>query len=148
MSVNEWARTFWPPKDTLQNLTLFGQICPPLSYFNTASKLNNSFALMHSDFELNLITRIFRKFGVSRITGSDVIFAFVSRGTYKEFHTVLNTMQAYHCAYSIHCTAYSLLMLIFGWNKIIYLLINALHLYNVIDDVIIQKYCFFCCFSK
>ena len=32
---------------------------------------------MHPDFESNLITNIFRKFGVSRITESDVIFAFV-----------------------------------------------------------------------
>ena len=35
---------------------------------------------MHPDFESNLITHIFRKFVVSRITESDVIFAFV-RGT-------------------------------------------------------------------
>ena len=35
---------------------------------------------MHPDFELNLITHIFRKFWVSRKTESDVIFAFV-RGT-------------------------------------------------------------------
>ena len=35
---------------------------------------------MHPDFESNLITHIFRKFGVSRTTRSDVIFAFV-RGT-------------------------------------------------------------------
>ena len=32
---------------------------------------------MHPDFEPNLITHIFRKFGVSKMTGSDVIFAFV-----------------------------------------------------------------------
>ena len=35
---------------------------------------------MHPDFELNLITHIFRKFGVSGTTGSDAIFAFI-RGT-------------------------------------------------------------------
>ena len=35
---------------------------------------------MHPDFESNLITHIFSKFGVSRTTESDVIFAFV-RGT-------------------------------------------------------------------
>ena len=35
---------------------------------------------MHPDFEPNLIAHIFRKFGVIRITESDVIFAFV-RGT-------------------------------------------------------------------
>ena len=35
---------------------------------------------MHPDFESNLTTNIFRNFGVSRTTKSDVIFAFV-RGT-------------------------------------------------------------------
>ena len=45
-----------------------------------APKLKKSFALMHPDFESNLITNIFSKFWVSRTTGSDVIFAFV-RGT-------------------------------------------------------------------
>ena len=35
---------------------------------------------MHPDFESNLLTNIFRKFGVSWTTGSDVIFVFV-RGT-------------------------------------------------------------------
>ena len=35
---------------------------------------------MHPDFEPNLITHIFRKCGVSKTTGSDVIFVFV-RGT-------------------------------------------------------------------
>ena len=33
---------------------------------------------MHPDFEPNLITHIITNFGVSRITGSDVIFVFVS----------------------------------------------------------------------
>ena len=32
---------------------------------------------MHPDFESNLMTHIFRMFGVSGTTGSDVIFAFV-----------------------------------------------------------------------
>ena len=36
---------------------------------------------MHPDFESNLITHIFRTFGVSRTIGSYVISAFV-RGTY------------------------------------------------------------------
>ena len=36
--------------------------------------------MIHPDFELNLITHIFRKFGVSRTTGNDAIFAIV-RGT-------------------------------------------------------------------
>ena len=70
------------------NAFLFNPICtgeaanlpPPLSYFNIAPKLKQSFALMHPDFESNLITHIFKKFGVSWTTGSDVIFAFV-RGT-------------------------------------------------------------------
>ena len=35
---------------------------------------------MQPNFESNLITHIFKKFGVNRRTGSDVIFAFV-RGT-------------------------------------------------------------------
>ena len=51
-------------------------------------------------------------------------------------------MHAYQCAYSIHCTAYSLSMLIFSWNKIFHSLINALHHHYVIDDVINQNYCF------
>ena len=64
-------------------LTLFlgGQICPPVSYFSIAPKLKKIFALMHPDFKSNLITHIFRKFGVSQTTGSDVIFAF-ARSTY------------------------------------------------------------------
>ena len=70
--------------DDLPPLTLFvpggANLPPPLSYFNIAPKRKQSFALMHPDFESNLITHIFRKFGVSRTTGSDVIFAFV-RGT-------------------------------------------------------------------
>ena len=57
-----------------------GKFAPPFSYFNIAPKRKQSFALMHPDFESNLITHIFRKFGVSRTTGSDVIFAFV-KGT-------------------------------------------------------------------
>ena len=57
-----------------------GKFALPLSYFNIAPKRKQSFALMHPDFESNLITHIFRKFGVSRTAGSDVIFAFV-RGT-------------------------------------------------------------------
>ena len=55
-----------------------GKFAPPLSYFNITPKRNQAFALMHPDFKSNLITHIFRKFGVSRTTGSDVIFAFVS----------------------------------------------------------------------
>ena len=35
---------------------------------------------MHPDFESNLKAHIFRWFGVSRTTGSDIIFAFV-KGT-------------------------------------------------------------------
>ena len=67
---------------------------------------------MHPDFELNLITQIFKKFGVSLTTGSDVISAFVrvTEGVY----TVLSAKHAYMCTYSVHCTAYSLSMLIFS----------------------------------
>ena len=54
-----------------------GKFAPLLSYFDIAPKLNKTFALMHPDFEPNLITHSFRNFGVSRTTGSDVIFAFV-----------------------------------------------------------------------
>ena len=57
-----------------------GKFAPSLSYFNIAPKRKQSFALMHPDFESNLRTHIFRKFGVSRTTGSDIIFAFV-KGT-------------------------------------------------------------------
>ena len=60
----------------------------------------------------------------------------------KQFYEVLSTVRVYQCAYSIHCTDYSLSMLIFSWNKIFYLLINVLHHHNVIDDVIIQKIAF------
>ena len=67
----------------------------------------------------------------------------------EKFHTVLSTMHDYQGACSIHYTAYSLSMLILGWNKTFYLLINALHHHYVIDDVsIIQSYDFFSCFSK
>ena len=54
-----------------------GQICSPSSHFDIASKLKRSFALMHPNFKSNLITHIFRKFGVSQTSGSDIIFAFV-----------------------------------------------------------------------
>ena len=91
---------------------------------------------MHPEFELNLITHIFRKLGVSRTTRNDAIFAFVRGTCFREFHTVLSTMRAYQCAYSVHYRAYSLPMLIFSWNRIFYLLINALHYHCVIDNVI------------
>ena len=54
------------------------KLAPPFNYFNIALKLKISFALMHPDFESNLIIHNFEKFGVSRTTASDVIFAFVS----------------------------------------------------------------------
>ena len=85
---------------------------------------------MHPDFESNLITHIFRKFGVSQITGSDVIFAFVEAS--KEFQRI----------YFIHSTASSLSMLIFSWNKIFYLLMNVLHHHYVIDEIINQTIAF------
>ena len=61
-------------------LPVCGKLVPPLSYFNIASKLKKIFVLVHPDFESNLITHMVRNFGVSQITGSHVIFAFV-RGT-------------------------------------------------------------------
>ena len=83
--ITNWRRTTGTNFErSYQYLTLFvpggGKFASPLSYFNIAPKRKQSFALMHPDFESNLITHIFRKFGVSRTTGSDVIFAFV-RGT-------------------------------------------------------------------
>ena len=123
-----------------------GKFAPSLSYFSIASKLKKLFALMHPEFELNLITNIFRKFetaGQPEVTS----FLLLLKAP-KEFYAILSTMHAYQTSYSIHCTAYSLSMLIFCCNKLFYLLINALHHHSVIDDVIIQKYCFFCCFSK
>ena len=44
-------------------------------------------------------------------------------------------MHAYLRTYSIHSTASSLLMQIFGWNKVICLLMHVLHRYCVINDV-------------
>ena len=123
------------------SLTLFvpgGQICPPLSYFNIAPKRKQSFALMHPDFESNLITHILESLGSA---GQPEVTSFLPLlEAPKKFFAVLRTIHAYQCVYSIHCTAYSLSMLIFCWNKIFYLLINALHHHYVIDDVIIQKY--------
>ena len=90
----------------IDNLTLFvpgGQICPPLSYFNIAPKLKKSFALMHPDFEPNLITHIFRNFGVSGTTGSDVIFAFV-RGTQRVLcNFEHNACLSVRLFYSLYC---------------------------------------------
>ena len=98
---------------------------------------------MHPDFESNLIipVHIFRNSGVSRITGSDVIFSFI-RGTKGVLHTVLSKMNAYQPTCSIHSTASSLSMLIFTWNKIFYLLMNVLHHHYGIDDVGIQTNAF------
>ena len=70
-----------------------GQLCPPLSYSNKAPKRKQSYSLIYPDLESNLITHNFRKFGVSRTTGTDVIFAFVRAP--KEFQSVLSTMHAY-----------------------------------------------------
>ena len=51
-------------------------------------------------------------------------------------------MHAYQRTYSIYSTVSSLSMLIFSWNKIFYLLINAMYHHYVIDDVIIQTIAF------
>ena len=101
---------------------------------------------MHPDFASNLTTHIFKNFGVSQITVIDFIFAFVSAPN--GFHTVVSTMHAYQPTYSIHSTAYSVSILIFSRNKIFYLVINSLYHQYIVDDVIIQNYCFFFCFSK
>ena len=70
VAPNDWLLTLFVPGGG-ENLP------PPLSYFNIASKRKTSFTLMHPDFESNLITHIFRKFGESETPGSDVIFAFL-----------------------------------------------------------------------
>ena len=133
-----------------RTLTLFvlegGIFSSSLSYFNIPPKLNKSFALMHPDFQSNLIT----SFSESLVSAREPVktsFLPLSEAP-KKFHTVLSTMNAYQRFYSIHCTPYSLAMLIFSWNKIFYFLINVLHHDYVIDDVIIQSFCFFICFSK
>ena len=89
---------------------------------------------MHPDFESNLITHIFRRFGVSRITGSAVIFAFV-RGIWGvsdrfKHNACLSTRLCYswYCLFIVDANP--------NWNKIFYLLINALNHHYVIDDVI------------
>ena len=80
-----------------------GQICPHLSYFIIAPKLIKIFALMHPDFESNLITHIFRKFGVSGTTGSDVIFVFVgdTQGVLCSFEP--NACLSVCSFYSLYC---------------------------------------------
>ena len=75
----------------------YATVCTPLSYFNIASKLQRSFALMHLEFESNLITNMFRKFGVSRTTGSDVIFALLS------FSFDRNACLSVRVFYSLYC---------------------------------------------
>ena len=123
-----------------------GKFALSLSYFNIASKLKKLFALMHPDFESNLITNISENLGS---VGQPEVTSFLSLlEAPKEFYAIFSTVHAYQTSYSIHCTVYSLSMLIFCCNKLFYLLINALHHHYVIDDVIIQKCCFFCCFSK
>ena len=76
-----------------------GKFVPPLSYI----ALKKSSALMHPDFESNLTIHIFRKFGVSRVTGSDVIFAFV-RGTLGVSYSFEpNACLSMHLFYSFYC---------------------------------------------
>ena len=58
---------------------------------------------MHPDFEPNLITDIFRKFGAAR--RSEVTSFLPLLEAPKEFYAILSTMHAYQCAYSIHFTA-------------------------------------------
>ena len=123
-----------------------GKFTHHVSYFNIAPKLKKRFTLMHPDFEANLITHIFRKFGS---VGRPEVTSFLPLSEApQKFHTVLSAVHANQRTYSIHSTASSLSMLIYSWNKIFYLLINVLHHHYVIDDVVIQNYCFFCSFSK
>ena len=59
---------------------------------------------MHPDFESNLITHIFRKFGVSETTGSDVIFAFVRgiQGVLCSFeHRACLSVSLFYSLYSV-----------------------------------------------
>ena len=58
---------------------------------------------MHPDFESNLITHFFRKFGVSVTTESDVIFSFVrgTQGVLCSFeHNVCLSVRLF---YSLYC---------------------------------------------
>ena len=91
---------------------------------------------MHPDFESNLMTQFSESLESAGQLEVTSFLPFSEAPT--EFHAVLSTMHVYQYAYSIHCTAYLLSMLISSWNKIFNLLINALHYY-----IIIQKYCFF-----
>ena len=58
---------------------------------------------MHPDFESNLITHIFRNFGVSDTTGSDVIFVFVrgTQGVFRNFEH--NACLSVRVFYSLYC---------------------------------------------
>ena len=98
-----------PPKFKLFNLlTLYvpgggGKFAAPLSYFIIAPKLKKSFALMHPDFESNLIKHIFIKFGVNCTTGNDVIFAF-ARGTQRVSYSFEhNSCFSVRLFYSLYC---------------------------------------------
>ena len=75
-TYKEWQKLYPAKQPNLNPICNgWGEFAPHLSYFNIAPKLRKSFALMHPDCDQ--ITGIFRKFGVSRTIGSDIIFAFV-----------------------------------------------------------------------
>ena len=58
---------------------------------------------MHIDFESNLITHIFKRFGVRGTTGSDVIFTFV-RGTQRFYCSFEhNECLSVRVFYSLYC---------------------------------------------
>ena len=63
---------------------------------------------MHPDFEPNLITHNLKSLGSAR-QPEVTSFLRLSEAP-KGFHAVLSTMHAYQYAYSIHCTAYSLII--------------------------------------
>ena len=59
---------------------------------------------MHTDFESNLTAHIFRKFGVSEKTGSDVIFVFVrgTQGILRNFeHNACLSVRVFYLLYCI-----------------------------------------------
>ena len=70
-----------------------GQICPPISYFNIAPKRKQSFALMHPDFESNLIHTFSETLGSA---GQPEVTSFLPLSeALKEFYAVLSTIHAY-----------------------------------------------------
>ena len=72
---------------------------------------------MHHEFKSNIIKNFSETLGSAEQPEVTSFLPFF--WATKEFYAILSTMHAYQTSYSIHCTAYSLSMLIFSWNKII-----------------------------